>query len=149
MAATVCCVREGHHRARAVRVCVRALPSVYIERTISMSFGHSRINSLLRDVRVRAEPRYVVVARSSVSCRRFQRGARGVDVRGACCVGCRDGVECLMVIWVVGVGPTSYEVSACPQTTRFLLASIGGAYGRREVREDHGRAPRRERLKQA
>ena len=44
----------------------------------------------------------MVVVRSSVSCRGFQRGARGVDACGACCGGCRDGVELLLLIWLVG-----------------------------------------------
>ena len=63
----------------------------------------------------------MVVARSSVSCRRFQRGARGVDARGACCVRCRDGFERLLVKLSVG----SARVTKFPrlQMTRFLLAS--------------------------
>ena len=65
----------------------------------------------------------MVVARSSVSCRGFQGGAREVDARSACCGGCYDGVEWLIVIWVVGVGSTSLEVSTCPRATRFFLAS--------------------------
>ena len=42
------------------------------------------------------------------------------------------------------VGITSYEVSACRRTTRFLLAS-----NFLEGREDHGRTLRGERLRQA
>ena len=49
-----------------------------------------------------------------------------------------------MVVGYLSVGSTSYEVSACTQTTRFLLD-----FSFLEAREDHGRAPRGERLKQA
>ena len=91
---------------------------MYIERIICMSPGAVESTHLLRDIRVRA---YVVVARSSVSCRRFQRSARGVDADGACCVGCRV-VEWLVVV-NLGINLTSYQVSACPRTTRFLVAS--------------------------
>ena len=79
-------VREGHHRTFTILECVHALDSMYVKRTIVCVSGSVESTHLLRDVRVRTEPQYVVVARSSVSCRRFQRGAHGIDACGACCL---------------------------------------------------------------
>ena len=105
---------------------------------------------LLRDVRVRTKPQYLVVGRSSVSCRRLHHGAREVNACGAyvvtavmilsCCyrseTGCRFGDEL-----------QSFRLSSNNEIFPGFYF-LGGACGRREAREDHGRALRGERLKQ-
>ena len=67
-------------------ICVHRLCCLDVSRALS------KLTHLLWDVKVLAEPRCVVVARSSVSCRGFQCGAREVDARGVGCgVGCGGG----------------------------------------------------------
>ena len=63
--------------------------------------AQSKPTHLLQDAKVRAEPRCVVVARSSVSCRGFQRDVCEADTRGVGCGGGRDGVMWLLLVVIM------------------------------------------------
>ena len=87
--ALLCMIGAGVRTCSAIRV--RRLCCLDVYRTQSKS------THLLQDVKVRAEPRCVVVTHSCVSCRGFQRGACEVDARG-CCGSDHDGVMWLLVV---------------------------------------------------
>ena len=111
-------VRERCCCACTMQVCVYDLPSVYIDCAGSMSLGRSR-KCLFRDVKVRAEPRCVVVSRSSISCRGFQRGAREIDACDAGYSGVRNDVMwfllLVMVLWgSFGWPRVGSRVTKCP-----------------------------------
>ena len=87
------------------------------------------------------------MTRSSVSCRRFQRGARGADARGACFGDCRDGFELLLVKLGVGSARVTKFPPILERRDFFWLLILEGVCERREARGDHGRALHGERLK--
>ena len=93
IAVAACCRTCGPSPDRwCKRVCVRALPSIYyVQRNICKKVDRVRWNQLTcgeltcGDVRVRTKPQFVVVARSSVFCRRFQGLELNVMMVLSCC----------------------------------------------------------------
>ena len=122
IAVAACCRTCGPSPDRwCKRVCVRALLSMYAQRNICKKVDRAQSNQLTwgeltcgeltccGDVRVRTKPQFVVVARSSVSCRRFQGLELTVVMVLSCCCCSKTG-------W-------RPRQMSCPRTTRFLLAS--------------------------